>query len=159
DLALVEFAYSTGARLGEITGLDLDDLELEPNTAVARVWGKGRKQRLVPIGTPTLQAFARYLPERTALLARASLATPAGFIGRHGRRMTDRAVQLRVVALTGKYPHAIRHGMATAMLNAGADIRAVQELLGHAQITTTMIYTHVSVEHLKRAYRAAHPRA
>ncbi len=166
ELAMLELFYSTGIRLSELTGLSLPDLDLVSDQVKVR--GKGRTERLVPVGGPATRALRRYLRQRDALLA----AAPAGadrravFLNARGRRLSPRGVQLVVKALLATLPrgpelrvHSLRHSFATHLLDAGADLRAVQELLGHASLATTQVYTHTSVERLKRVYRQAHPRA
>ncbi len=166
DLAMIELFYSTGMRLSELAGLSLPDLDLVSDQVKVR--GKGRTERLVPVGAPAVQAVRRYLRQRDALLA----AAPAGadrravFLSARGRRLSPRGVQLAVRGLLATLPrgsrlrvHSLRHSFATHLLDAGADLRAVQELLGHASLATTQVYTHTSVERLKRVYRQAHPRA
>ncbi|HVQ88431.1 MAG TPA: tyrosine recombinase XerC [Actinomycetes bacterium] len=163
DLAMLELLYATGIRVGELVGLDLDDCDQQRRTV--RVFGKGSKERTVPYGVPAGEALSAWLLEgRGSLLQPASGA--ALFLGARGRRIDPRAVR----TLVHKYvsgidgapdlgPHGLRHSAATHLLEGGADLRSVQELLGHATLATTQIYTHVSVERLKRAYDQAHPRA
>ncbi|MBI1723735.1 MAG: tyrosine recombinase XerC [Gemmatimonadetes bacterium] len=163
--AILELFYSTGMRLSELVGLDLDDLDLVSDQAKVR--GKGKKERLLPIGRPAVQALRAYYPKRDEVLREAK--TPdrrAVFVGERGRRLTGRAVQLIVRGYLDAVgegedvsTHSIRHSFATHLLDAGADLRAVQELLGHASLSTTQIYTHTSVERLKKVYHQAHPRA
>jgi integrase/recombinase XerC len=163
DLAIFELLYATGIRVGELCGLDIDDVDGHRRTV--RVFGKGAKERTVPYGTPAQQALDRWLGG-----ARQALATPGSgpalFLGKRGRRIDQRAVrtlvhqQLRAVEDAPDLgPHGLRHTAATHLLEGGADLRSVQELLGHATLATTQIYTHVSVDRLKRAYDKAHPRA
>ncbi len=163
DLAIVELLYATGIRVSELTGLDIDDVDLERLTL--RVLGKGSKERVVPFGVPARTALVDYLQN-----ARASTATAASgaalLLGDRGGRLGTRAVYQLVAALLADLPgsgpagpHALRHTAATHLLDGGADLRAVQELLGHASLGTTQIYTHVSTERLKESYRMAHPRA
>jgi integrase/recombinase XerC len=163
DQALLELAYSAGLRVGELVGLDLDDLDM--TRLVARVRrGKGAKDRLAPFGRPAAEAVAAYLAVR-GLLAGPEAAR-ALFLGRRGRRLGDREVR-RVLAarlaragLDGAFsPHSLRHSFATHMLSAGADLKAIGEMLGHASLAATQRYTHLDLERLRRVYRAAHPRA
>lgn len=163
DVAIVEVLYAAGIRVSELTGLDVDDVDLERLTV--RVIGKGSKERVVPIGVPALRAIRRWLSAGRPRLATAT-SGPALFLGARGGRMGSRAVYQLVAGLLADVPgsgpsgpHALRHTAATHLLDGGADLRAVQELLGHASLGTTQIYTHVSSERLKEAYRIAHPRA
>src|SRR5436189_2948472 len=157
DVAIMEFFYSSGLRLSELAGLDVADLD--PYTESARVFGKGRKERVCPVGLPALEAIQRY---------RAAANVHAGplFINKARKRMSVRSIWLvlkRYVRHTSIpisiSPHKLRHSFATHMLDRGADLRSVQALLGHASLSTTQIYTHVTVERLKKAYADAHPRA
>jgi integrase/recombinase XerC len=165
DHAILELLYGSGIRVSELCGLDVDDLDLDRGTA--RVLGKGAKERVVPFGAPARDAVSAYLTRgRTALIARAASATPGLFLGSRGARIGPRAVYelvARVLSpLVGEEtvgPHALRHTAATHLLDGGADLRAVQEILGHASLGTTQIYTHVSAERLTATYRLAHPRA
>jgi len=165
DRAILELFYSTGMRLSELVGLDLEDLDLISDQV--RVRGKGRKERLLPVGRPAVTALRNYYPRRDeALRAAGSGERRAVFVSGRGRRLTPRAVQLVVRGLLDVVSegqkvttHSLRHSFATHLLDAGADLRAVQELLGHASLSTTQIYTHTSVEHLKHVYHQAHPRA
>ncbi len=161
DLAIVELLYSSGLRLAELVALDVEDLDLDD--ATVRVTGKGRKIRVVPVGRYALGALRHWLG------LRASWAAPgerAMFVGRRGRRIAARTVQrrLHVLALrqgigTRVHPHLLRHSFATHLLESSGDLRAVQELLGHADIGTTQIYTHLDFQHLAAVYDRAHPRA
>jgi integrase/recombinase XerC len=163
DLAVLELLYATGIRVSELCGLDIDDLDATRRTV--RVMGKGAKERTVPYGTPAQDALDRWLGgPRAALIGPES--GPAVFLGRRGRRIGQRAVRTLVHEHLGTVqdlpdlgPHGLRHTAATHLLEGGADLRSVQELLGHATLATTQIYTHVSVDRLKRAYDQAHPRA
>lgn len=162
DHALVEVLYATGARIGEVVGLDLADIDRERRAL--RVIGKGDKQRVVPLGLPALRALERWLlVGRPALVAPSSAA--AVFLGRRGGRLDQRQAReavarvARAAGLNDVHPHALRHSAATHVLDGGADLRCVQELLGHATLTTTEIYTHVSQARLLAAYHRAHPRA
>lgn len=165
DHAILELLYGSGIRVSELCGLDIDDLDLD--RATARVVGKGSKERVVPFGVPARDALGGYLRRaRPALSARAQRATPAVFLGARGGRLGPRSVYTLVAAALGPIigsdtvgPHALRHSAATHLLDGGADLRAVQEILGHASLGTTQIYTHVSAERLRAAYRLAHPRA
>jgi integrase/recombinase XerC len=163
DLAILELFYSTGIRLSELSGMNLDDLDLLSDQAKVR--GKGRKERIVPVGSRAVLALRRYLNVREAVRPRTTADRRAVFLSTRGRRLAPREVQ-RVVhrmfdAVGGDdlRVHSLRHTFATHMLDAGADLRAVQELLGHASLSTTQIYTHTSVERLKKVYQQAHPRA
>ncbi|RDV46659.1 tyrosine recombinase XerC [Leifsonia sp. ku-ls] len=163
DVALIEVLYAAGIRVSELTGLDVDDVDLDRLTL--RVTGKGSKERVVPFGVPALRAIRRWLSAGRPRLATAS-SGPALFLGAKGGRIGSRAVYQLVAGLLADLPgggpsgpHALRHTAATHLLDGGADLRAVQELLGHASLGTTQIYTHVSSERLKEAYRIAHPRA
>ena len=161
DRAIMELLYSSGLRLAEIVGLDMSSLDLPDR--VVHVLGKGSKQRVVPVGRMALQALEQWMAER------AGLARPdeqALFVGRSGRRLGRRAVELRVAywarrqgLATHVYPHLFRHSFASHLLESGAELRGVQELLGHADIATTQIYTHLDFQHLARIYDATHPRA
>lgn len=162
DLAIIELLYASALRVSELTGLDLDDLDLDRLTV--RVLGKGSKERIVPFGVPAQSAIVDYL--RTARSALLSGSSPALFIGARGGRLGTRAVYQLVAGLLVDLPgsgpagpHALRHTAATHLLDGGADLRAVQEMLGHASLGTTQIYTHVSTERIKESYRLAHPRA
>lgn len=163
DVAMLELLYATGIRVGELVGLDVDDVDRDRN--VLRVLGKGRKERTVPFGTPAARALDAWLREgRGALVADG--AGPALFLGARGRRIDQRAVRTlvhrRIAEVPGAPdigPHGLRHTAATHLLEGGADLRSVQELLGHASLATTQIYTHVSTDRLRRAYQQAHPRA
>jgi len=166
DLAMLELFYGTGMRLGELAGLNVSDADLVADQVKVR--GKGRKERLLPIGRAAGRALRAYEGERSALLAAAGRGGDirALFLARSGRRLSPRGVQLAVRRhlrlfgeRTGLKVHSLRHSFATHLLDAGADLRAVQELLGHASLSTTQVYTHTSVERLKRVYQAAHPRA
>jgi integrase/recombinase XerC len=158
DRAILETLYSSGLRVQELTGLNDDDLDLVGE--VVRVRGKGKKERWAPLGAPAVRAIQDYLGGRPRA-ARGPL-----FVNRRGGRLTPRSVQrmlkkyLRQVGLDPSLtPHKLRHSFATHLLDAGADLRSVQELLGHANLATTQIYTHVTTERLKRVYDQAHPRA
>ncbi|SEP61399.1 MULTISPECIES: tyrosine recombinase XerC [Pseudomonas] len=158
DQAMLELFYSSGLRLSELVGLDIVDLDLKDGLISVR--GKGNKRRIVPVGSKAREAMERWLPQR-ALAAQ----DDAVFIGQSGRRLTPRAIQLRVreagVRELGQHlhPHMLRHSFASHMLETSRDLRAVQELLGHADIATTQIYTHLDFQHLAQVYDDAHPRA
>jgi len=163
DLALLELLYATGIRVAELVGLDIDDLDR--GRRVVRVFGKGRKERSVPYGTPAADALEAWLDRgRPALLTEHSGA--ALFLGVRGGRLDQRTarkvVHDRLAAVDGAPdlgPHGLRHTAATHLLEGGADLRSVQEILGHASLGTTQIYTHVSTDRLRQAYKLAHPRA
>lgn len=163
DLAVIELLYASALRVSELVGLDQGDIDL--HRRVVRVLGKGAKERVVPFGVPAARALATYLDRgRGALLG--GRADAAVFVGARGARLSTRAVYALVAGLLADLPgsgpagpHAFRHTAATHLLDGGADLRAVQEILGHASLGTTQIYTHVSAERLASAYRTAHPRA
>jgi integrase/recombinase XerC len=161
DKALMELLYSSGLRLAECVGLDLASLDLKDRTV--RVLGKGGKSRIVPVGRQAVQALKAWLKVRGALARSAEVAL---FVGRNGRRLGARAVQLRVAAWARRqglsmhvHPHLFRHSFASDLLESSGELRSVQELLGHANISTTQIYTHLDFQHLARIYDASHPRA
>ncbi|MFG1816537.1 tyrosine recombinase XerC [Kribbella sp. NPDC049174] len=162
DLAIMELLYATGIRVGELCALDVDDID--PSRRVVRVFGKGRKERSVPYGVPASDALRRWLDEARPQLARSG-SGPAVFLGARGGRIDQRAVRrlvherIGVVDAPDLSPHGLRHTAATHLLEGGADLRSVQELLGHASLATTQIYTHISSDRLRRAYEQAHPRA
>ncbi len=165
DRAMLELLYSSGIRVSELTGLDLNNLSLSPE--MIRVTGKGRKERVVPFGKKAAKALKEYLPLRAALLQKRCLPKEqALFINRSGRRLTPRSVQ-RLIAKrriqTGvranATPHTLRHTMATHLLESGADLRAIQDLLGHSSLATTQKYTHLDLSNLATVYDRAHPRA
>lgn len=163
DVALVELLYATGARVSEVCGLDLEDLDFSRNTI--RVLGKGNKERMIPMGAPAVKALHTYINEARPLLANDKSAR-ALFLGARGKRIDQRAVRTVVYealsALEGVErmgPHALRHSAATHLLEGGADLRTVQEILGHSSLATTQIYTHVSTDRLRQAFKQAHPRA
>jgi site-specific recombinase XerD len=159
DDAVLEVLYSSGVRVGELCSLDVSDLDLTRGRAI--VWGKGGKQRSVPLGEPAVAALEHWVRSARAELLTSD--TPAGalFVNRAGRRLTPRDVRrlLDRRAPSPTHPHALRHTFATHLLDGGADLRAVQELLGHADLATTQRYTHVSRERLRSVYDATHPRA
>ena len=161
DKAMLELLYSSGLRLSELTGIAEDDVNFRD--ATVRVTGKGNKTRIVPVGSHALAALKAWLPARGEL-ARAS--EKAMFVGRDGKALGPRAVQARLkqwalkLGLADKvHPHALRHSFASHLLQSSGDLRAVQEMLGHASISTTQVYTHLDFQHLAKAYDAAHPRA
>jgi integrase/recombinase XerC len=160
--AVLELLYASGIRVGELVGLDVGDVDLSAN--VVRVTGKGAKERIVPFGVPASRAVDGWLAYRPQLVRPESGA--ALFLGRRGRRVDARQVREVVHALLAHVadapdlgPHGLRHSAATHLLEGGADLRIVQELLGHASLATTQLYTHVSVDRLRRSYEQAHPRA
>ncbi|MXZ94538.1 MAG: tyrosine recombinase [Acidimicrobiaceae bacterium] len=159
DLAIVELLYGSGLRVSELCGLRHEDLDLAQ--AQVRVWGKGSKQRLVPLSDPAAAALRAWLEDhRASFVANDTPADPV-FLNQRGRAMTPRDVR-RVIdrrSVVPTHPHALRHTFATHLLDGGADLRAVQELLGHADIASTQIYTHVSRERLREVHRSSHPRA
>lgn len=163
DLAILELFYSSGLRLSELTGLNVLDLDLLSDQV--KVCGKGRKERLIPVGTRASRVLRRYLEVRESLGGTPVPDRQAVFVSRRGLRLTARSVQrivhraLEAAGAKGLSTHSLRHTFATHLLDAGADLRAVQELLGHASLGTTQIYTHTSVERLKKVYQQAHPRA
>jgi integrase/recombinase XerC len=161
--AMVELLYATGLRVGELAGLDVDDLN--PDRRTLRVVGKGNKERTVPYGVPAAVAVDDWLRRGRPLLATGH-SGPALFLGSRGNRVDQRQVRAVVKDLfealgdtSATGPHALRHSAATHLLDGGADLRAVQDILGHSSLATTQIYTHVSVERLRRSYQQAHPRA
>jgi integrase/recombinase XerC len=161
DRALFELAYSSGLRVSELAGLDVAALDLA--TGEVRVWGKGAKERVVPVGAPAREALRKWLTRRSAL-SRGD--QPAIFLSRTGRRLTPRAIQQRLAAWAIKrglsrhvHPHMLRHSFASHVLQSSGDLRAVQELLGHASIASTQIYTHLDFQALAKTYDRAHPRA
>ena len=161
DAAMLEVMYASGVRVAELVGLDLGDIDTERR--LLRVVGKGDKERRVPIGLPALRALDRWLSEGRPQLAGEHSAA-AVFLGRRGRRIDPRVVRRSVTVATAELgesvsPHALRHSSATHMVEGGADLRTVQEFLGHESLATTQIYTHVSAERLRRVYERAHPRA
>lgn len=162
DCACLELLYTTGIRVSELVGCDVDDVDLDRQ--VVRVLGKGGKERVVPFGAPAARAVTGWLAVRPALST--SDSGHALFLGRRGRRADARQIRAAVHRLLSQVPnapdlgpHGLRHSAATHLLDGGADLRVVQELLGHASLTTTQLYTHVSPERLRRSYEQAHPRA
>jgi integrase/recombinase XerD len=167
DRALLEFLYGTGARISEATGLDVDELHLDDDPVV-RLAGKGGKQRVVPVGSYAVRALQAYLVRARPALAAASRrvsVSPAVFLNARGGRLTRQGAWgvLHAAAdragLADVSPHTLRHSFATHMLDGGADIRVVQELLGHASVATTQIYTLITVDRLREVYATSHPRA
>jgi integrase/recombinase XerD len=174
DRALLELLYGTGARISEAVGLDVDDLELHGErgspqvVSTVRLNGKGGKQRLVPVGTFARQAVDAYLVRARPALASASgrgQPSPALFLNVRGGRLTRQGAWMALRAAASRAglaevsPHVLRHSFATHLLDGGADVRVVQELLGHASVTTTQVYTLVTVDKLREVYASAHPRA
>jgi integrase/recombinase XerD len=170
DRALLEFLYGTGARISEATGLDIDELQLGEDPVV-RLIGKGSKHRVVPVGSYAVRALQAYLVRARPALAAASgraSASPAVFLNARGGRLTRQGAWGVLHAAAGRAgldpkagvsPHTLRHSFATHMLDGGADIRVVQELLGHASVTTTQVYTLITVDRLREVYASSHPRA
>jgi integrase/recombinase XerC len=159
DDAVLEVLYGSGLRVGELCGLDVTDLDLARSRAT--VWGKGDKQRTVPLGDPAVAALRTWTDGPRDELRNAETPNGALFVNRRGKRLTPRDVRrlLDRRAAAPTHPHALRHTFATHLLDGGADLRAVQELLGHADLATTQRYTHVSRERLRSVYDATHPRA
>ena len=163
DFAMLELFYSSGLRLAELAGLDQGDLDLLSDQVKVR--GKGRKERIVPVGARAVSVLRRYLDRRGQMGGSKPADRRAVFINQRGGRLTSRSIQRAMHRLFDSVGgerlrvHSLRHTFATHMLDAGADLRAVQELLGHASLSTTQIYTHTSVERLKKVYQQAHPRA
>lgn len=161
DRAILELFYGAGLRLSELTGLNLADVDLSEGSA--RVLGKGGKAREIPIGRMAVKALGAWLAQRTALPGHDG---PALFLSRQGRRISPRQVQLRLDHWRKRlglpehvHPHKLRHSFATHLLESSGDLRAVQELLGHANLSTTQVYTHLDFQHLAKVYDATHPRA
>jgi integrase/recombinase XerD len=164
DRALLELLYSTGARISEAVGLDLDDLDPQARTVLLR--GKGGKQRIVPVGRPALAAVEAYRVRARPLFAARGRGTPALLLNARGARLSRQSAwhALRSAAETAGIvrevsPHTLRHCFATHLLGGGADVRVVQELLGHASVATTQLYTHVTIDTLREVYATSHPRA
>ncbi len=161
DLAIMELLYSSGLRLAELVSLDVTGLDLADRLVTVR--GKGNKTRIVPVGTQAVAAIRRWLAERAAM---AGIGETALFVGRNGRRLGARAIQLRIAAHARRqglpvhlHPHLFRHSFASHLLESSHDLRGVQELLGHANLATTQVYTHLDFQHLAHIYDQAHPRA
>jgi integrase/recombinase XerC len=170
DRALLEVLYASGLRVSELAGLSLDTVELATGNGEmgsVRVIGKGSKERVVPLGSYAVKAISRYLERRDELCATTGVVDPrAMFLSRRGKRLGVRQVQLLVhkygalgAGRADLHPHALRHTCATHLLDGGADLRAIQKMLGHASLSTTQRYTHVSIDHLMKVYDAAHPLA
>ena len=164
DRAILETLYASGIRVSELVGLDVSDVEV--NDGVITVRGKGKKERLALLGPDAVTAVSTWLTDRSALLERTGQDTAAVFLNNTGGRLTTRSVgrmlaqHLKAAGLDPRTsPHTLRHSFATHMLDAGADIRGVQELLGHKSLATTQIYTHVSTQRIQKSYHKAHPRA
>jgi tyrosine recombinase XerC len=161
DKAILETLYSTGVRVSELVGLNVEHIDFI--SGVIRVFGKGKKERLAPVGDKALRVIKNYLQKRSK---DANLSNRILFLNKDGRRLTDRSVRnivdkyIKVASVRSDIsPHSLRHSFATHLLNRGADLRSVQELLGHANLATTTIYTHLSTEKLKSVYDLTHPRA
>jgi len=167
DRAMLELLYGSGLRVSELAGLDVDQVDLGEPTALVRVIGKGNKERVVPLGAHGARAVAAYLARRGELAGAAPTEdTRALFLSRRGRRLGVRRVQTLVhrygalgAGRADLHPHALRHTFATHLMDGGADLRSIQKLLGHASLSTTQRYTHVSIDHLMKVYDAAHPLA
>ena len=166
DRAILELLYSTGARISEATGLDVDDVDLTPGRGSVRLFGKGRKERIVPVGSFAIEAIEAYLVRARPVLSTGGKGTPALFLNARGARLSRQSVWAvlqkaaeRAQLSSHVSPHTLRHSFATHLLHRGADVRVVQELLGHASVTTTQLYTLVTVDTLREVYAAAHPRA
>ncbi len=161
DRAMLELMYSSGLRLAELTDLDCDDIDA--NDATVRVTGKGNKDRIIPVGRKALEALGQWRKSRPELAAGGELAL---FVSTRGTRISPRSVQARVTHWAKRqgidsnvYPHLFRHSFATHLLESSHDLRAVQELLGHSNISTTQVYTHLDFQHLAQIYDETHPRA
>ncbi|MDQ2783344.1 MAG: site-specific tyrosine recombinase XerD [Actinomycetota bacterium] len=166
DRALFEVLYGVGARISEAVGLDVDDIDLDAEHAEVRLFGKGDKERQVPVGSYAREAVSAYLVRARPVLAVGGRGTPALFLGTRGGRLSRQAAWAALQSAAARAglgghlsPHTLRHSFATHLLDGGADVRVVQELLGHASVTTTQIYTLVSVQRLREVYAGAHPRA
>ncbi len=160
DKAIIEILYSSGLRVSELTSLDISDLDIKET--ILRVKGKGRKERIVPIGTKAMEAIKNYLPERISLRKK----SPGLILNNRGGRLTQRSVRRillqysRMINLAGDLsPHTLRHTFATHLLHEGADLRSIQELLGHSSLSTTQKYTHLDIRQLTEVYDKAHPMA
>jgi integrase/recombinase XerC len=161
DRALFELAYSSGLRLSELAGVDIDRVDLDGGEV--RVWGKGAKERIVPVGAAARAAIEAWLPARATLVRSEPHAL---FVGRNGARITPRTIERRLAAWAARrglpqhvHPHMLRHSFASHVLQSSGDLRAVQEMLGHASIASTQVYTHLDFQALAQAYDRAHPRA
>lgn len=166
DTALLELLYSTGARITEAVSLAVDDLDLDATTPVVRLFGKGRRMRLVPLGSHAVRALGAYLVRARPVLAARGRGGAALFLGQRGAPLSRQSAWAVLQGAAERAgldvavsPHTLRHSFATHLLAGGADVRVVQELLGHASVTTTQLYTHVTVTTLREVYAAAHPRA
>ncbi|KAE8765858.1 site-specific tyrosine recombinase XerD [Georgenia thermotolerans] len=166
DRALLEVLYGTGARISEAVGLAVDDLSLDADVATVRLFGKGRKERVVPVGHYAVEALEAYLVRARPALARSGRGTPMVFLNTRGNPLSRQSAWAVLQQAAGRAgldqrisPHTLRHSFATHLLAGGADVRVVQELLGHASVTTTQIYTQVTVQTMREVYAAAHPRA
>ncbi|MFC7406213.1 site-specific tyrosine recombinase XerD [Georgenia alba] len=166
DRALLEVLYGTGARISEAVGLAVDDLDLDGEIAAVRLFGKGRKERVVPVGRYAVEALEAYLVRGRPALARAGRGNSAVFLNTRGNPLSRQSAWAVLQTAAGRAgltehisPHTLRHSFATHLLAGGADVRVVQELLGHASVTTTQIYTQVTVQTMREVYAAAHPRA
>jgi tyrosine recombinase XerC len=164
DRAAIELLYAAGLRVGELVALDLGDLQLQQR--LVRVRGKGRKERIVPFGRPAASALAGYLPDRARWRRQATGDDDPLFVNQRGGRLSDRSVRRqldravrRTADLNHLHPHALRHAFATHLLEAGMDLRAIQELLGHSSLATTQIYTTLDLAHLMEVHRRSHPKA
>lgn len=164
DRAILEVLYSTGLRVSELVTLDLEDVDLSAEMVHAR--GKGKRERLAPIGRPAIKALRAYIGVREPNPEKQKRDGNAVFLNKHGTRLTTRSVRrvldkhIKLAGLDGRTsPHTLRHSFATHLLDSGADLRSIQELLGHADIATTQIYTHLTAERLREIYDKAHPRA
>ncbi len=160
DKAILELLYSSGVRVSELTALDINDFDIKES--LVRVKGKGKKERILPIGSKSIEAIKNYLPERILLKKKSQ----ALFLNTQGGRLTQRSIRRivdkygRMIAIKGNLsPHALRHTFATHLLHGGADLRSIQELLGHSSLSTTQKYTHVDIAHLIEVYDKAHPMA
>jgi integrase/recombinase XerD len=170
DRALLEFLYATGARVSEAVGLDVDDLHLDPpedgGPAVVRLFGKGSKERVVPLGSYAVRALQAYLVRARGPLAAKGRGTPALFLNLRGGRLSRQSAFTLIRTAAQKAgitrevsPHTLRHSFATHLIEGGADVRVVQELLGHASVTTTQVYTLVTADTLREVFLTSHPRA
>jgi integrase/recombinase XerD len=166
DRALLEVLYGTGARISEAVGLAVDDLDLTGDVATVHLFGKGRKERVVPVGHYAVEALEAYLVRARPELARAGRGNPMVFLNTRGNPLSRQSAWAVLQQAAGRAgmdqrisPHTLRHSFATHLLSGGADVRVVQELLGHASVTTTQIYTQVTVQTMREVYAAAHPRA
>ncbi len=164
DRAILELLYATGIRVSELVGLELKDIDFPGGIILVR--GKRRKERIVPVGRPALNAIKEYLPTREEIMSKYGVKHDGVFVNNRGGRLTARSVGrivdkyiIRTSILRNVSPHTLRHTFATHLLNAGADLRTIQELLGHSSLSTTQVYTHLEVDKLIEVYRKSHPRA